>query len=179
MRICWRNPLNFQGTANSFSVIGYLTTKSYCNLEEFKANGMTLTWELWWALLSLLLMVAGARAHWGTPGAVQVLLIWFLCRHPGRERGKEAAEEWCGWICCSHSWPGAAEPCTQTTIGNIRPDSGPVTGASQTVLGTPWSNEGAGYGGLLMTDHLVSLSKVVMQVCVCGQNSLWTSVGKL
>lgn len=58
-------------------------------------------------------MVAGARAHWGTPRAVPVLLTRLLCRHPGREKEKEAAEEWCGWICCLGSWPGAAELCTQ------------------------------------------------------------------
>lgn len=47
------------------------------------------------------------------------------------------------------------------------------------MLGTLWSNEGAGYVGLLMADHLVSLSKLVTEVCVCGQNSLLASVKKL
>lgn len=75
---------------------------------------------------------------------------------------------------------GAAEPCTQTAMGDTHSDSGPVAErTSQTVLGTPCSNEGAGYVGLLMTDHLVSLSKLVTEVCVCGQNSLLTSVRKL
>lgn len=48
MRIFWRKPLYFQATVNSFSVIGYLITKPYCNLEEFKADVITLTWELGW-----------------------------------------------------------------------------------------------------------------------------------
>lgn len=131
----------------------------------------------WVGLLSLLLMLADARAHWGTPRAVPVLLIQLLGRHPGREKGREAAEEWCGCICCSRSWPGAAEPCT--TMGDIWASHRGNLTTSWTVLGTTWSNEGAGYVGLLVIDHLVSLSKLVPEVCVCGQNSLLTSVRKL
>lgn len=77
-----------------------------------------------------------------------------------------------------------------SSVNSSGSDSGPVTeGTSQpykSLLGTPWSNEGAGYVGLLITGHLVSgiwgqvsLSRLVVEVCVCGQNSLLISVRKI
>lgn len=46
---------------------------------------------------------------------------------------------------------GAAEPCTQKTMGDICSDSGPVAeGTSQTVIGIPWANERAGHVGLII-----------------------------
>lgn len=55
---------------------------------------------------------------------------------------------------------------------------GPVTkGTWPTVLGTSFSNEGAGYFWLLMTYLLVSFSKIVADVC--GQNVLPASARKV
>lgn len=43
-------------------------------------------------------------------------------RHPcfcaGTSR-EGAAEEWCVWVCCLGSWPGAAEPCRQAVFRDL------------------------------------------------------------